>query len=173
MLRLRFLIGLLFLSILPVFAQQEKDSVQEENLFKEKIHFGGGLQLSIGNGYTTVGVSPSAVYEFSDKWAGGVSASYIYIHDKYYDFDYSIFGGSTLLLYNPIKELQLNTELEYLRVNRIRNAVKENYWVPAWYVGVGYTINKLGAIGVRYDLLWQEDKSIYRDALTPYVRIYF
>lgn len=152
-------------------AQQQTDSTKTNHLLFEKMHFGGSIQLSFGNSYTVVGVSPSVIYEISDKWAGGVSMSYIYLDDNLNN--YTILGGSGLVLYNPIEEFQLHTEFENLRVRMHNSEMSDIYWVPAWYVGVGYSVGKHGSVGIRYDLLWDENKSIYNDALTPYVRFYF
>jgi len=166
---------LLVLFILPFngIAQKNQDSIKLKSEFWKNVHYGGGLQLSIGNSYTAIGISPSAIYEFSDKWAAGIGVSYLYVNNKLFRGNSNVFSGSTLLLYNPIKELQINTEFELMNINQKNEFDSSNYWNPAWYVGLGYAIGKHGAIGIRYDLLWKENKSIYNEAFTPYVRVYF
>jgi long-subunit fatty acid transport protein len=165
---------LLSVNFIDIHAQNEQaDSTRSKSSFFEDVDFGGGIQLSFGNGYTAVGVSPSAVYGFSDQWAAGISVSYLYVNDNLYNFDYNIYGGSSLVMFNPIEELQLNTEFEMLHVNQKNSDQNNQYWVPAWYVGAGYAISKRGTIGLRYDILFDKDKSVYRDALTPYVKFYF
>jgi|JI10StandDraft_1071094.scaffolds.fasta_scaffold234769_2 long-subunit fatty acid transport protein len=171
-----FLSFILLLSVnfIDINAQNKQaDSTRSKSSFFEDVDFGGGIQLSFGNGYTAIGVSPSAVYGFSDQWAAGVSVTYLYVNENLYNFDYNIYGASTLVLYNPIEELQLNTEFEMLNVHQKNGEQKNQYWVPAWYVGAGYAISKRGTIGLRYDILFDKDKSVYRDALTPYVKFYF
>ena len=171
-----FLSFILLLSVnfIDINAQNKQaDSTRSKSSFFEDVDFGGGIQLSFGNGYTAIGVSPSAVYGFSDQWASGVSVTYLYVNENLYNFDYNIYGASTLVLYNPIEELQLNTEFEMLNVHQKNGEQKNQYWVPAWYVGAGYAISKRGTIGLRYDILFNKDKSVYRDALTPYVKFYF
>lgn len=171
-----FLSFILLLSVnfIDINAQNEQaDSTYSKSSFFKDVDFGGGIQLSIGNGYTAVGLSPSAVYGFSDQWAAGVSVTYLYVNENLYNFDYNIYGASTLLLYNPIEELQLNSEFEMLNVLQKNGEQKNQYWVPAWYVGAGYAISKRGTIGLRYDILFDKDKSVYRDALTPYVKFYY
>lgn len=171
-----FLSFILLLSVnfIDINAQNKQaDSTRSKSSFFEDVDFGGGIQLSFGNGYTAIGVSPSAVYGFSDQWASGVSVTYLYVNENLYNFDYNIYGASTLVLYNPIEELQLNTEFEMLNVHQKNGEQKNQYWVPAWYVGAGYAISKRGTIGLRYDILFDKDKSVYRDALTPYVKFYF
>jgi long-subunit fatty acid transport protein len=165
---------LLSVNFIDIYAQNEQaDSTRSKSSFFEDVDFGGGIQLSFGNGYTAVGVSPSAVYGFSDQWAAGISVSYLYVNDNLYNFDYNIYGGSSLVMFNPIEELQLNTEFEMLHVNQKNSDQNNQYWVPAWYVGAGYAISKRGTIGLRYDILFDKDRSVYRDALTPYVKFYF
>lgn len=172
----RFLLILIFFSgfsVQLISQNEQADSTRSKNSFFEDVDFGGGIQLSIGNGYTAVGLSPSAVYGFSDQWASGVSVTYLYVNENLYNFDYNIYGASTLVLFNPIEELQLNTEFEMLNVHQKNGEQKNQYWVPAWYVGAGYAISKRGTIGLRYDILFDKDKSVYRDAITPYVKFYF
>lgn len=171
-----FLSFILLLSVnfMDLNAQNKQaDSTRSKSSFFEDVDFGGGIQLSFGNGYTAVGLSPSAVYGFSDQWAAGIGVSYLYVNDNLYNFDYNIYGGSSLVMFNPIEELQLNTEFEMLHVNQKNSDQNNQYWVPAWYVGAGYAISKRGTIGLRYDILFDKDKSVYRDALTPYVKFYF
>lgn len=169
MYKLSFFICFSFLTFLSVFAQETKDNVKS----KDKIHFGGGIQLSFGNAYTAVGVSPSVVYDISDQWASGIGATYLYVNDKFHKMNYNVVGGSALVLFNPIKQIQLNTEFEYLHIKKNYTIENDQYWLPAWYIGVGYNIGKRGSMGVRYDVLWDKEKSIYNDALTPYFKFYF
>lgn len=48
----------------------------------------------------------------------------------------------------------------------------ENYWLPAFFVGIGYSTYNV-TFGLRYDLLYTDRKSIYSNALIPFVRVYF
>ena len=163
--------GLLFLISVICLSQEQTDSSKAKNPFWENVHYGGGLQLSIGNGYTAIGVSPSAVYEFSDKLASGLGLSYLYTKNKYSDLQYNVYGSSIVALYNPIKEIQLSTEFEEMYVS-INSDQKNSYWLPAWYMGVAYSMGRRAAIGVRYDVLYN-DKSIYDSEFTPFIRVYF
>lgn len=168
-----FYSSLLLLNFWSTFAQDTEDKTEDKDKLKDRIHFGGGVQLSFGNAYTAVGVSPSAIYDISDSWATGVGASYLYANDKRYNMNYNVLGGSALVLFNPIEQMQLNTEFEYLHIKKNNNMDNEKYWLPALYVGVGYNISKRGTLGIRYDLLWDKDKSIYNNALMPYFKFYF
>ena len=137
------------------------------------MRFGGGMQLSIGSNYTTIGVSPSAIYEFSDTFASGIGMSYLYSKFTSQNVRYNIYGVSALVLYNPIKAIQLSTEFEELNIHENRSGTKTDYWNPALYIGAAYSMNRNVAMGVRYDVLYDENKSIYDSAFNPFVRIYF
>ncbi len=166
------LISLLLLQSIFVFSQQQNDK-NTENVFWENVYFGGGLQLGISNVQTTIGISPSAIYEFSEQFAAGLSVSYLYSSIRYQDLSYHLYGGSALAMYNPIKEVQLSTEFEQLNVITVSHEDTNSYWQPAWYVGLGYGLGKHGAIGMRYNILYDKEKSIYDSAFTPFIRVYF
>lgn len=166
------LIILLLVSIFS-WSQKENDPKTDKNPFWKNVRFGGGLQLSVGSGFTAIGVSPSAIYEFSDKFAAGIGVSYLYSRYKLQDLTYNVYGASALALYNPIKEIQLSSEFEALNVMENNSGVKDSYLLPAWYMGAAYSMGRRAAIGIRYDVLYDEEKSIYDSAFTPFVRIYF
>ncbi|HIP47920.1 MAG TPA: hypothetical protein EYG92_03010 [Lutibacter sp.] len=148
-------------------------SKESENPFWKNVRFGGGMQLSIEQSYTTIGVSPSAIYEFSDKFASGIGVSYLYSKVRSQDVRYNIYGVSALMLYNPINAIQLSTEFEELNIHTNNNGSKSDYWNPALYIGAAYSMNRNVAMGVRYDVLYIENKSIYNNAFNPFIRIYF
>lgn len=82
-----------------------------------------------------------------------------------------------LALYNVIPEIQLSAEFEELNVNRTYKYigspdVTRNYWYPALYLGAGFRSNNF-TMGVRYDVLFDKDESIYGSAFAPFVRVYF
>ena len=167
------IISISLLQNISLWSQQESDSTQVSESFWKKVHFGGGIQLGISNAYTSVGVSPSAIYDFSDSFSAGFGVSYLFSKDKINDFSYHVYGMSALAIYNPIEVLQLSGEIEesYININNIQFG--DSYWVPALYVGLAYSMHKRAAIGVRYDVLYNEEKSIYDSPFTPFIRIYF
>ncbi|WP_375237827.1 alpha-ketoglutarate decarboxylase [Aurantibacter sp.] len=171
---LKFIIVLIYLSFNFSFTQTEIES--KENRFWQHVRFGGGLGLSSGTDFFTLGVSPSAIYDFNDQFSLGTSLNYTYNRFKN-RFKSNIYGGSILGLFNPINEIQISTELEQLRVNRNYEGINQglpsdNYWSPALFIGAGYRTNNV-TIGLRYDLLFDEQKSIYADAIIPFIRVYF
>jgi hypothetical protein len=77
-------------------------------------------------------------------------------------------------LVNPIPELQLSVELEQLRVNVNYESenISDKFWNTGLFLGAGYRQDNF-TIGVRYNVLFNEDKNVYGDALMPFVRVYF
>ncbi len=145
---------------------------QQKSEFWEKVRFGGGLGLSIGNNFTDIMVAPSAIYQFNEYIAAGVGlqGSYIRVKDNYEAYAY---GGSLLFLANPIEEVQLSAELEQLRVNlNFDDGFSDNFWNTALFLGGGYQVENV-TIGIRYNLLHNNKKNIYNEAFMPFVRIYF
>jgi hypothetical protein len=80
-------------------------------------------------------------------------------------------------LFNPIRQIQISAEFEQLYVNRkyegvLRDLKNDNYFSPAIFLGIGYQTQNV-TIGARYNLLFNNEKSVYADAIVPFVRIYF
>ena len=162
---------LFFLSVM-LYSAFSQNSQQSD--FWRNVRFGGGLGLSFGNGIFSATVAPSAIYEFNSHFAAGIGLNYTYFNDDDF-FRSTIVGGSFISLYNPLPEIQLSSEFEYLNVNRDFESdlfEDDNYWQPAIFFGIGYTTNNV-TIGIRYNVLHDDDKSIYADPLVPFVRVYF
>ncbi len=144
------------------------------NQFWEHVRYGGGLGLGFTNGGFNASISPSAIYQFNSQFATGISLSFNYA--KFNDDKFIAYGGSLLSLYSPLPFLQLSGELEQLRINRelatFSGTLKDNYWSPALFLGLGYS-NQNVTFGIRYDVLYDENKSIYANAWMPFVRVYF
>jgi len=157
-------------NFLIVNAQDSQDS------FWNNVRFGGGLGLSFGNGFFSGTIAPSAIYEFNSQFAAGIGLNATYAKRKDW-YKSTILGASVITLFNPIEELQLSAEFEELKVNRdfdenfVANA-DDNYWYPALYLGAGYRAGNV-TIGIRYDVLYDEDKSIFADPWMPFFRVYF
>ena len=152
------------------YAQNSQDS------FLNHVRFGGGLGLSFGNGFFSGTIAPSAIYEFNSQFAAGIGLNATYAKRRDL-LTSTILGGSVLTLFNPIKEIQLSAEFEELHVNRnfdenfVANA-DDNYWYPAFYLGAGYRAGNI-TIGIRYDVLYDAEKSIFSDPWMPFFRVYF
>ena len=144
------------------------------NDFWSRVRFGGGLGFGLNNGGFNASISPSAIYQFNNQFAIGTSLNFNYAK---YDNDKRLaYGASLLTLYNPLPFLQLSAEYEQLRVNLSQELVggsfEDNYWSPGLFLGIGYT-NSNFTVGIRYDVLYDENRSIYLDAWLPFVRVYF
>lgn len=147
----------------------------EQSDFWSHVRFGGSLGLSFGDGFFSGTLAPSAIYELNQYVALGVGLNGTYSSRKNYHKS-TILGGSLIGLFRPINELQLSAEFEELHVSRnwdSRLAIQdEDYWYPALFIGAGYHAQNV-TIGIRYDVLYDDNKSIYANAWMPFVRVYF
>lgn len=143
--------------------------------FWSQLRYGGGIGLSFGNGYFSGTLAPAAIYPFNEKFAAGVGLNFTY-EDFSDNYTSTVVGGSLLGLFNPIPELQLSAEFEQLYVDRSydqRLALEnESYWYPGLFLGVGYGSRNV-AVGIRFDVLYDSERSIYNDPWVPFVRVFF
>lgn len=160
--------------ITSAIAQEEK--TKEKSEFWKKVRFGGGIGLNSGSRNFSATLSPSAIYQFNDKFSLGFGLNGTY--NKIKDASKStVLGGSLISLFNPLKGIQLSAELEQLNVNRkfegtLSGIPDSNFWTPALFLGAGYTTNHV-TFGVRYDVLYNDTKSIYGNAFAPFIRVLF
>jgi len=170
-----FILFGLFFSIIVNAQEKETNEVPKtKSEFWSKVRFGGGIGLNFGNSYTNIAISPSGVYQFNEQFAGGVGLNGNYSSRKN-DFDATVLGGSLIGLFKPIREIQLSAEFEQNNVNykdKVFNS-STNYWAPALFLGAGYSIGDFGAIGIRYDVLYNDRKSVYGTAFIPFIRVFF
>lgn len=168
-----FLIFILLFSFQHLSAQQDSITAPPQNNFWDKVQFGGGLGLSLGSGYTDITISPSAIYRINPIVAVGTSLQFGYVAAKN-DYSSIIYGASLITLVNPIPQIQLSFELEEINVNTDYKyyGYSDSFWNTALYVGAGYQTGNV-TIGVRYDVLFNENRSYYSDAFMPFVRVYF
>ncbi|MAP55635.1 MAG: alpha-ketoglutarate decarboxylase [Altibacter sp.] len=143
--------------------------------FWAKVRYGGGLGLSVGNGFFGGTLAPGAVYEFNEQLAMGLGTSFTYNSQRNF-YNSTIVGGSLIGLYNVIPEIQLSAEFEMLNVSRSFEAglglENDLYWYPALFTGAGFRTGTF-TVGIRYDVLYDEEKSIYISPWLPFVRFYF
>lgn len=169
--------ALSFLLISSLISAQGADKSGGD--FWDHVQFGGGIGLSVGSDYTDISLAPSAIYNFNQYFAAGVGlqGSFIKVKNrKPYDNGYKsyLYGGSLIGLFTPIEEIQLSVELEELRVNQEFTAIdySRNFWNTALNLGLGYHTDNI-TVGVRYNVLYNEDDFVYSQAFMPFVRIYF
>lgn len=148
---------------------------QNNSSFWNQVRFGGGIGLSFGDGFFSGTLAPSAIYEFNNQVAVGLGLNGTYNSQKDI-YKSTILGGSIISLFNPADAIQLSAEFEELHVNRkyesFYNLPNDTYWSPALFVGAGYRSGNV-TLGIRYDLLYDKDKSIYANAWAPFLRFYF
>ncbi len=173
---LTFLVAIVFLfgNKFEIYAQETKE-INTKSDFLNRLQFGGGLGLGIGNGYADIMVAPSAIYNFNSYVSAGLGVQYNYVKQRDL-YKANMYGGSLIALFNPLEELQISTELEQLRINRTFNDAfgndTQDFWNTALFVGAGYR-NENVTVGVRYNVLHKDRDNIYAEAFMPFVRIYF
>lgn len=143
--------------------------------FWNNVSFGGGIGLNFGDGFFSGTLAPQAIYNFNPYFSAGLGLTGSYSSQRDV-FKSTILGGSVVALTNPFPEVQVSAEFEQVNVNtkfdgRFNNT-KDNFWANALFLGVGYRVGN-ATIGVRYDVLYDEDKSIYADPWLPFVRFWF
>ncbi|MEJ1222526.1 alpha-ketoglutarate decarboxylase [Sediminicola sp. 1XM1-17] len=174
-LRLIVIIGLLIFSesvISQVTNVAVIDSTAEE---PNKLKFGMGFGLNFVGG-TNISLSPNLTYNVSEKVGIGVGlqGSYAAIKDLQ---NTTTFGGNIIAQYSPIKKI--TTLIEFVELNVTTKTetptgqIKETYWDSALFVGAGYNITAKIAIGAKYNLLYDEDESVYTSPVLPFVNITF
>jgi long-subunit fatty acid transport protein len=173
----------IFSFFLSAFFYSESAFCQENNTlsqnqkseFWSKVRFGGGIGLAIGNNYTDITLAPGAIYDFNQYISLGFGIQGSYVKQKNF-FESYIYGASMIILGNPIPEIQLSAELEQLRVNTTYennfNSARDNFWNTGLFLGAGYQTNNV-TIGLRYNVLHNDNRSVYSEAWMPFVRVYF
>ncbi|MDT0605739.1 alpha-ketoglutarate decarboxylase [Croceitalea rosinachiae] len=163
------LLSLVFCSIQNVYSQQLSKSD-----FWQNVRFGGGLGLGFTNGGFNVALSPSGIYQVNENFATGLGLNFNYT--KFNNDTFTAYGGSFMNFFNLIPQIQLSAELEQWRVNSnigLDGAdISENYWTTALFLGIGYTSRNV-TVGLRYDIIYDDERSIYIDPLMPFIRFYF
>ncbi|QOG02928.1 hypothetical protein [Flavobacterium sp. MDT1-60] len=171
-----------FFVIMTVFfssyvSAQQNYTIDQSPNFWDKVQFGGGLGLGFGSGYTNISVMPSAIYNVNEIVAVGAGLQFGYMYQKNYAESF-VWGGSAIVLVNPIPQVQLSAELEQVRVDTDyeqyynQPSYSDAYWNTALYLGAGYRTGNV-TIGARYDVLYDPNKSLYGSGFMPFVRVYF
>ena len=172
---------LIFLNSVVVFSQQ--DSIPKtKSLFWQKVQFGGGLGLAVGNGFTNISLSPTGYYNFDKTFTVGVGLTGSYVAQEQNPSNFNsigykstIFGGSVIGLVHPIEEIQLSAEVEQLKVKRNFDddfLYDDTFWNTALFLGAGYRAQNI-TIGVKFNVLHNDNNQVYSQAWLPFVRIMF
>ncbi|WP_346883170.1 alpha-ketoglutarate decarboxylase [uncultured Algibacter sp.] len=157
------------------FFTQFANAQEPKSVFWSHVRFGGGVGLNFGDQFFSGTLAPSAIYQFNDTYALGVGLNATYSKQRKL-YKSTILGGSIIGLYNVLPQIQLSGEFEHLNVNRRYdsnvNIPNDNYWIPALYFGAGYRSQNI-AFGIRYDVIYDDERSIYAEPWAPFVRFYF
>lgn len=172
---------LVFLNTTLLFSQQ--DSIPKtKSLFWQKVQFGGGLGLAVGNGFTNISVSPAGYYNIDKTFTVGVGLTGSYVAQEQNPSNFNslgykstIFGGSLIGLAHPIQEIQLSAEIEQLQVKRNFDddfLYDDSFWNTALFLGAGYRAENV-TFGVKFNVLHKENNHVYPQSWFPFVRVMF
>jgi hypothetical protein len=142
---------------------------QQRNNFWENVQFGGGFSAGFGN-QTTIGISPSAIYNFDNGFALGAGLNYLY--SEISDFTTQVYGASIISLYQTHFGIQFSGEFDYNFAKQQDPFDSINTNFPALHLGIAYNQGRF-AVGIRYDVLFDENKSVFASPISPVVRFYF
>ena len=161
-----------FALVFVLFLYLQSGQAQEHN-FWSKVKFGGNIGIGFSNNTFNGVIAPSAIYELNDYFSFGVGLQLGYTDsDNFQAFNY---GGSLISLFHPIPELQLSLEFEEMGVHQSFELDgfdrTDNFWYPSLFIGAGYRIGNFSA-GLRYDILYNDNKSIYSSPYIPFIRVY-
>ncbi|AUC84567.1 hypothetical protein CW731_04285 [Polaribacter sp. ALD11] len=152
----------IFLSFTLVSFSQKSD-------FWNNVQFGGGFTVGFGN-QTTIGISPSAIYNFNNGFSLGTGLNYLY--SEINDFSTSVYGASLISLYQTNFGIQFSGDFDYNFAKQKDQFGSINTNFPALHFGIAYNQGRF-AVGVRYDVLYDKNKSIFASPISPIVRFYF
>lgn len=155
--------------LLFIFLSFSLISFSQKSDFWNHVQFGGGFTLGFGN-QTTVGISPSAIYNFDNGFSLGTGLNYLY--SEINDFSTSVYGVSVISLYQTNFGIQFSGELDYYFAKQQYQFDSFNTNFPALHLGIAYNQGRF-AVGIRYDVLYDENKSVFASPISPIVRFYF
>lgn len=164
------IVTLLFVN--GLFAQGPTNTPNPPSPFWSNVQFGGGIGLGFSSGYTDIFLAPSAIYNFNPIVALGAGLNFNYVASKNF-YSSFVYGISTIVLVNPIPEIQLSVGLNQSRVNYQEEGFSnysEDYWDTSLILGAGYRTGNV-TIGIGYNVL-QNDR-YDTEPFVPFVRAYF
>jgi len=95
------------------------------------------------------------------------------LYSEVSDFSTNVYGASLISLYQiPKVNIQLSTDLEYYFAKQTDSFGSYSRNFPALHIGVAYNQGRF-AVGVRYDILYDKNKSIFASPFTLIIRFYF
>lgn len=75
---------------------------------------------------------------------------------------------------HPIDEIQLSAEVEQLKVKRKFDEFlnDDSFWNTSLFLGVGYRTQNV-TLGIKYNVLHNDNNNIYSQAWLPFIRLMF
>ena len=152
---------------------------QDGSDFASKLRFGGSVGMGFGSDYTEITLAPGVLYQVNQYYGVGLSIQGSYVtQDNVYES--YLYGGSVINIFSPIPQIQLSAELEQLRVNLnydrqfsdFYNVEDRDFWNTGLFLGLGYSTPNV-TVGIRYNVLFDDDDYVYTQAWMPFVRVYF
>ena len=171
--------SVLFLTGCLSLKAQDTLIFQQKNDFWQKMKYGGEISIGFGDTALSINIIPGVIYQFSDRFSLGIGGQVGYVNRNVFS-NSTVYGFSGIVLYNPIKELQLSTEIENLYFSTKNSnpdvfgegPTKEKFSNTTLFIGAGYQIKNF-ITGIRYNLLAKNKNNIYSDTPMPFVRAYF
>lgn len=165
-----------FLYVQNGYSQVAEVTVVDSTATMEKpLKFACGFGLNFVGG-TNIGLSPSLIYDVSDKFSlgAGLQGNYTAIKDIR---NTTTIGANILGQYNPSRTFLTLLEFAQLNVNSKTETdtgeIKDNFWESVLFVGAGINITDKISIGGKYNVLYKEDESVYTSPIIPFVNITF
>jgi hypothetical protein len=148
-------------------------TAQNKDDFWSRVRFGGSGGLEFGNDYFSATVAPNMLYQFSSLVSAGVGVHYSHIGFKN-SARTNLYGASLIGLFTPLEYIQLSAELEqtYVYTKFLNTNLTDDYWVTGLFLGAGYFNGRM-TVGMRYNVLYNSNNTIYRTPFLPFVRVFF
>jgi len=163
-----------FLILVSIILLSLQKGYSQDDNFWSHVRIGGNIGIGFTDDTFNGVIAPSAIYDFNNQFSLGLGLNFGYTDSR--NFTATNYGASIISLYNPFPSLQLSAEFEQMGVSSNFEVagpdISDNYWYPALFIGAGYRIGFVSA-GLRYDVLYDENKSIYASAYVPFVRVFF
>lgn len=162
-----------------VISQTRNDTISKGEIdsliVKEpkRLQFGCGFILNFVGG-TNIGLSPNLTYNVSDKVAFGLGMQWNYLALK--DIQKTTtYGANTFFEYRPTQKIMTLLEFVQLRASTTSEIddSKVKYWDSALFVGAGFNVTNKISVGAKFNLLYNEDESVYSSPVIPFVNISF
>jgi hypothetical protein len=172
----------LFLFVVTVATQAQKNEDEEERGFKkENLFTGGSLTVSFFNGQTVLGALPHFGYKIADWLDAGISLNYQYAGARdIYQFDDKVrqntFGPGAFARIYPVSIIFLQGQFEHNFVNaKYTNPggqVENNkYDVSSFLIGGGLANGRQKGATTFYYISLLVD--VMKDINSPYTRVSF